>query len=80
VVQAAQFSPDGKVIVTTTPDGKTRVWDVAQNPPLPERYDGRTVDNMPVMGSDNFKILQDQIDALRKRVEELEKKAGASTH
>jgi hypothetical protein len=33
---------------------------------------------MPMIGTDNFKVLQDQIDALEKCVQELEKKATAS--
>jgi len=93
----AQFSPDGKRIVTATQDGTariwdaqtgqalppssrviTQVWDVARGQPAPKRYHAETIDNMPVVGGDNFKVLQDQIDALQKRVEDLEKKASPS--
>jgi WD40 repeat protein len=78
-VLAAAFSPDGGRIVTTAADGSVRIWDMQTGRALstePPRYHSGTPDNMPVVGGDNFKVLQDQIDALEKRVRELETKAG----
>jgi WD40 repeat protein len=85
-VTAAQFSPDGKRIVTTSRDGTTRIWDVRSGEalsstnrilirPVPPRYE-ETPDNTAIVGVDNFKVLQDQIDVLEKRVRELETKMG----
>jgi WD40 repeat protein len=90
-VAVAQFSPDGKRIVTTSKDGGVRiwdartgqalsstngmvVWDLPKGQPVPPRYEAGTPDNMPIVGVDNFKVLQDQIDGLEKRVRELETK------
>jgi len=36
------------------------------------RYDRNRIDNTPVVGPDNFKILQNQIDALEQRTQQLE--------
>ena len=80
-------SQDGKVRIwdvqtgqTLTPgtNGTIQVWDVASGKPLLPHYHADTPDKMPMIGTDNFKVLQDQIDALEKRVQELEKKATAS--
>jgi len=48
-------------------DSVGRVWVTS-----PPRYDPKRIDNMPVVGPDNFQILQDQIDALERRIERLE--------
>jgi len=50
-----------------------QVWDLTTGRPVPSRYQPDTPDNMPVLGPDNFQRLQDQIDALEKRIQELEK-------
>ena len=55
------------------------VWDLSKGKPVPPRYEAGTPDNMPIVGVDNFKVLQDQIDGLEKRVRELETKTG-QTH
>ena len=52
------------------------VWDLAKGQPVSPRYEPGTPDNMPIVGGDNFKVLQDQIDGLEKRVRELETKIG----
>jgi len=81
-VRAAQFSPDGQRILTTSTDGKVRIWDTRTGQALstePSRYQSGTPDNMPIVGGDNFKVLQEQIDALEKRVRELETKASQSS-
>jgi WD40 repeat protein len=81
-VRIAQFSPDGKRIVTRSTDGNVRIWDVRTGQALstePPRYQSGTPDNMPIVGGDNFKVLQDQIDALEKRVRELETKASPTS-
>ena len=92
-VVAAQFSPDGRRILTTSKDRKLRIWDarrgvlvsstdgtqtwdVSKDKPMPSRYEEGTLDNMPIVGGDNFKVLQNQIDALEKRVRELETKGA----
>jgi WD domain, G-beta repeat len=59
-------------------NGTIQVWDVASGKPVLPRYHADTPDKMPMIGRDNFKTLQDQIDALEKRVQELEKKAATS--
>jgi WD40 repeat protein len=73
--------------VTSSSDGSLRVWDARSgqllstisgtNPAAPRRYQKDNPDNMPTVGPDNFQILQDQIDALQKRVETLERKLNA---
>lgn len=89
-VARATFSPDGKLLQTADPQGRVLIWDthsgqlvtgeVAQawSGPLP-RYDSKRIDNMPQVGPDNFKILQDQIDALENRVRKLEEERDATT-
>jgi len=52
------------------------VWDLSKGQPVLPRYEASTPDNMPIVGGDSFKVLQDQIDALEKRVRELERKTG----
>jgi WD40 repeat protein len=82
LVRAAQFSPDGHRILTTSTDGKVRIWDVRTGQALStelSRYQSGTPDNMPIVGGDNFKVLQDQIDALEKRIRDLETKASPSS-
>jgi hypothetical protein len=96
VVTTAQFSPDGKRIIAASKDGTARIWDAQTGKPLTNgtiqvwhypasnqstpRYRGGTPDNMPIVGGDNFKVLQDQIDALEKRVKQLETKACPPGH
>jgi WD40 repeat protein len=87
----AQFAPDGKRIAVTSKDGVVRLWDLQTGkslpPPkdgtdagtgqrVPPRYEPERPDHMPVLGPDNFQRLQDQIDALEKRVRELENKGA----
>jgi hypothetical protein len=38
-VYYAQFSPDGRYILTATPDGTARIWDVATAQPLTPDFD-----------------------------------------
>jgi WD40 repeat protein len=45
---------------------------------VPPRYQPERTDNMPMLGPDNFQRLQDQIDALERRVQDLEKSAKKS--
>jgi WD40 repeat protein len=52
-----------------------QVWDATTGQSVPPRYEPNNPDNMPMVGPDNFQRLQDQIDALEKRVRELEEKA-----
>jgi WD40 repeat protein len=81
-IAAVQFNPDGRRILTTSTDGKVRIWDARTGQALStelSRYQSGTPDNMPIVGGDNFKVLQDQIDALEKRVRELETKASPSS-
>ncbi len=62
----------GQPLITT--NGPTiQIWDVNTGKPVPPRYQPNRPDNMPMIGPDNFQKLQDQIDALEKRVQELEK-------
>jgi WD40 repeat protein len=42
-VTSAEFSPDGKSVVTTATDGTARVWDVATGRPRHVLYGGRAV-------------------------------------
>ncbi len=67
----------GKPLPQVT-NGAVQVWDLSNGQPALPRYDGGTPDHMPVLGGDNFKVLQDQIDGLEKRVQALEKKISAS--
>ena len=80
---AGAFSPDGKVLATSDSNGTLRLWDVQSGKLLTgdvarvwsapvKRYDPGRLDNMPIYGPDNLKILQDQIDALERRIERLE--------
>jgi WD40 repeat protein len=83
-VTALAFSPDGRLLTT---NGTVRLWDVRSGQEItggvpfrsvaPERYDSRNIDNMPQVGPDNFKILQDQIDALEQRIRKLEQERAA---
>ncbi len=82
-------SNDGKVRIwdartgqalSTATNGTIQVWDLAKGEPMLPRYKPDTTDRMPMLGTDNFKVLQDQIDALEKRVRELEKKLSTSGH
>ena len=88
-VTAVAFAPDGRLWATTNMHGTVRIWDVQSGKPLTSevaqawsaplpRYDPKRIDNMPQVGPDNFKILQDQIDALEQRIEQLENKRGAA--
>jgi WD40 repeat protein len=80
-------SKDGTVRVWDAQTGQSlalsngspvRVWDLSNGQAVPPRYSPDTPDNMPVIGPDHFQVLQDQIDALQKRVEELEQKIQGS--
>ena len=59
-----------------TNSGTMQVWDISRGHPVPPRYEPDRPDNMPILGPDNFQRSQDQIDALEKRVQQLEKKAN----
>jgi hypothetical protein len=61
--------------LSSTNAPSVQVWDTTTGQPIPPRYQPDRPDNMPMIGPDNFQRLQDQIDALEKRVQELEKKA-----
>ncbi len=69
----------GQALPTGT-NGTIQIWDLASGKPVSPRYSPDAPDKMPMVGTDNFKVLQDQIDALEKRVRELEKKLGTSGH
>lgn len=74
-VSSVEFSPDGRRLITKTAESTVRIWDAqtGQQMPLP-RYEKQNPDNMPVVGPDHFQQLQDQIDALEERLQQLEKK------
>ena len=81
-VTALTFTPDGRLLTT---NGTVRLWDLQSGQEITgdvplrsiarERYDPRHIDNMPQVGPDNFKILQDQIDALEQRIRKLEQES-----
>jgi WD40 repeat protein len=62
-------------LLSSTNGPKVQVWDATTGRAVPPRYQPNRPDNMPMIGPDNFQRLQDQIDALERRVQELEKKA-----
>jgi WD40 repeat protein len=81
----ATFSPDGRQLVTTSPNGGARIWDARTGQPLPGqiasnpgRYQPDNPDHMPMVGRDQLQVLQDQIDALQRRIQALEEKQGVT--
>jgi hypothetical protein len=63
----------GKALPASVTNGNVQVWDSTTGQRVPPRYQSGTPDGMPIIGGDNFKVLQDQIDALEKRIQALEK-------
>ena len=62
----------------TTGQGGVQLWDLSSRRAVPPPYQPDRPDNMPMIGRDNFQRVQDQIDALERRVQELEKRTKKS--